>query len=428
MAIVKSESEHPKVTMPPSPGMTAVRLLPIIRYAYYLFIFSVPIETLDVGLEAGVFSLSKLTGIMLIAVALLQPEVSFKKPPMPFWYFLVYILICLVLANWHVPRIKELVTTYVFTLGLLLILFWVSCNLLKDKVLVKGTLLSFVGSCIVLAGLMLAGSGQSIAQGRMTALSQNANSVGATMSLGLLALLGLVYGRNDMDKRLKHLAWLCFSGITVAIVATGSRTAMVAFLAGMFVFVVARRGDFVLKTRVAFIGLLALAGMMLALSQNDAARLRWEKAILYGDQSRREEIHPAAWDMFLEKPLLGWGPVSHYMELGYRFARPALDPHHQYLWVMIETGLLGAIPFFTGLWICLRSGWRAGYGTEGSLPIALLTCLYVSNMAGTFHLRKVFWVVLAYNLASGSFTSKGEGLAYSTNSTKKVSHRVGRVH
>src|SRR5690349_14048786 len=124
MAIMKSQPEHPEVTILQSSGMNPVRLLPIIRYAYYLFIFSVPIETLDVGLEAGVFSLSKLTGIMLIAVALLQPKVSFKKPPMPFWYFLVYLMICLGLANWYVPRIKELVTTYIFTLGLLLILFW----------------------------------------------------------------------------------------------------------------------------------------------------------------------------------------------------------------------------------------------------------------------------------------------------------------
>ena len=88
---MKSLSEHPEVTNPQSSDMTPVRLLPIIRYAYYLFIFSVPIETLDVGLEAGMFSLSKLTGIMLIAAALLQPQVSFKQPPMPFWYFLVYI-------------------------------------------------------------------------------------------------------------------------------------------------------------------------------------------------------------------------------------------------------------------------------------------------------------------------------------------------
>lgn len=412
--------EYPQRTMNSGASQVAVRASPLMRYAYYLFIFSVPIETINVGLEEGVFSLSKLTGIMLIAVALSQPKVSFKKPPMPFWCFLTYILICLGLANWHAPLIRTLVTTYVFTLGLLLVLFWVSCNVLKDKVLVKGALLSFIGSCIVLAGLMLGGSGQSIAQGRMTALSQNANVVGATLSLGLLSLLGLVYGRDDMDRQFKYLAWLCFGGMMVATVATGSRTAMVAFFAGMFVFVVARRGDVVLKTRVVFIGLLALAGMVLAVSQNDAVRLRWEKAILYGDQSRREEIHPAAWDMFLQEPLFGWGPVSHYMELGYRFSRPALDPHQQYLWVMIETGLLGSIPFFTGLWICWRSGWRAGYGSEGPLPIALLTCLYVSNLAGTFHLRKVFWIVLAYNLASEAFVSRRGRSTYGADSIKRL--------
>ena len=85
----------------------------------------------------------------------------------------------------------------------------------------------------------------------------------------------------------------------------------------------------------------------------------------------------------MEKPFFGWGPISNYVELGARFGRQKLDPHNLYLWIMTETGLLGAVPFFIGLWICWRAAWRARYGTEGSLPIALLACLFIVNMTGT---------------------------------------------
>lgn len=403
-----------------------VSILPIVRYTYYMFVFSIPIETLDVGLDSGMFSMSKLIGIMFIAVALLQPAICFRRIPHALWYFSTYGLVCLYAADLSTPYVRGLVFVQLFTFCLMLILFWVSYNLLGDRSLVKGALIAFIGSCAVLAGLMLIGAGQSIAQGRTTALSQNANAVGATLSLGWLALFGLTYGRDDMSKRAKILIWCCLAYLAIGIVATGSRTAMLASLVGILLFVITKRGNFVLKARVAFIGFLAIAALAVALSQNEAAQTRWERA-LQGDQSGREEIHPTAWAMFLQKPLLGWGPVSHYLELGARFRRETLDPHSIYLWVLIETGLLGSVPFFIGLWICWRSGWRATYGAEGPLPITLLANLLIVGFAGSFHLRKMFWIVLAYNIVGESFVSRCPQVYSRADSVQKCSYSSGTV-
>jgi len=411
MDAVNSRPERPKQTISERSAMVPVKILPIVRYMYYVFVFSIPIETLDVGLDSGMFSVSKLIGVMFIAVALLQPAICFQTIPRALWYFSTYGLVCLCVADLGPSYMRGLVFVQLFTLCLMLILFWISYNLLRDRSVVKGALIAFIGSCAVLTGLMLAGAGQSVAQGRTTALSQNANVVGATLSLGWLALFGLTYGRDDMGKRTKILIWCCLAYLAIGIVATGSRAAMLASLVGILLFVITKRGDFVLKARVAFIGFLAIAALGVALSQNEAAQNRWERA-MQGDQSRREEIHPAAWAMFLEKPLLGWGPVSHYLELGARFGKATLDPHSIYLWVLIETGLLGSIPFFIGLWICWRSGWRATYGSEGPLPITLLASLLIVGIAGTVHMRKVFWIMLAYNLASESFISRRGRLPY----------------
>lgn len=420
LVLARTNLEDQKISMPAISHLAPAKTFPIVRYAYYLFVFSIPIETLDTGLEKGLFSLSKLAGIMFIAVALLQPAVCFKTLPRPFWYFSFYGLVCLGLADYETPQIRQQVFMQLFTFGLLMTLFWISYNLLQDKSLLKGTLVSFVGSCVLLTGLMLTGSGESLAQGRMTALSQNSNVLGATLSLGLLALLGLTYGRDDVFKRIKIIVWCSFGAIAVGMVLTGSRTAMVTSVVGILLFIVTKRGNLALKIRIAFIGILAIAALVWLLFQNDAARTRWERTIYQGDQSRREEIHPAAWDMFMEKPLLGWGPVSHYLELGARFKRPAMDPHNLYLWVMIETGLLGSVPFFIGLWMCLRGGWRATYGAEGPLPIIMLTSMFLVGLSGSFHLRKIFWIVLAYNLASESFVRKQEFRAYDAGSVERT--------
>ena len=114
---------------------------------------------------------------------------------------------------------------------------------------------------------------------------------------------------------------------------------------------------------------------------------------------------PKALEMFKERPLIGWGPVHHLYELGSRFGVLKLDTHNLYLWLLTETGLLGAIPFFIGLGICWSAAWKARDGIQGILPTAMIVFLLTINMAGTWHNRKLFWIVLAYGLASYSFVA-----------------------
>lgn len=400
-------------------NMASVGPLPFVRYAYYAFIFSIPIETLDIGIERGLFSLSKLAGIMFIATALLQPQVCFRKPPKPIWCFLSYILVCVFLASLHATKAMGTIYIRLFTLVMMVVLFWVSYSLLQHKTIVKGALLTLIVSCVLLATVMIGGGGMAVDQGRVTALSQNANALAATLSLGLLALLGLAHGRDDTDRRIGLLVWLSFGFLAVAIVSTGSRGPMLGLLAGILLLTM-KRGNSALRFKLCLFVAMAIAVLVWASYENDAVRLRWEKAFMKGNLSRREEIIPEAWNMFMERPLLGWGPVSHYVELGARFDRPSLDTHNLYLWIMTEAGLLGAIPFFIGLWLCWRAAWNATYGPEGSLPMAMLTCLLILNLSGSEHNRKLFWVVLAYSLASESFRSQRWPMPHSIPSIEKT--------
>jgi O-antigen ligase len=103
--------------------------------------------------------------------------------------------------------------------------------------------------------------------------------------------------------------------------------------------------------------------------------------------------------------LIGWGPIHHYYELGSRLGLLARgrDTHNLFLWILTEVGVMGAIPFFTGLWLCGYAAWQARYTVQGILPLAMIACLLIANMAGTWHNRKIFWIVLSYALASQSY-------------------------
>jgi hypothetical protein len=65
------------------------------------------------------------------------------------------------------------------------------------------------------------------------------------------------------------------------------------------------------------------------------------------------------------------------------------------------TGVVGAIPFFAGIFLCLLSAWNSRAGPEGVLPLAAIVAILVANVGANLHYNKLFWLVLAYALASG---------------------------
>ncbi len=399
--------------------------LPIVRYAFYAFIFTIPIETLDIGIERGVLSFSSLTGFVFIAVALLQPAVTFGRFPRPFWHFVAYLLVFICLGMFQEPEHSSLIVTRLLALLQMLILLWVSYNLFQHQPLIKGALLSLSGGCVLLSVLQVGGSAaMSVAQGRVSALSQDANNLGSVLSLGMIALLGLAYGRNSQDGKIGLLAWICFGSLATGVVLTGSRGAFLSLVAGIMC-LIARPGHSTVRLKVGFIAILATCCLVWAAYENDAVRIRWERTLEKGSMSGREKILPVAWSMFTEAPIVGWGPGNNIAELGYRFGRKKVDTHNGYLWVLTETGLLGAVPYMIALWLCWVAAWRARQGPEGSLPLSLLTCVLLVNMSLTWHYRKLFWIVLAYSLASETFVSKRWRLTYASRLMEKRSQSVG---
>lgn len=395
--------------------MSNIAPFPIVRFAFYAFIFTIPLETLDVGLERGVFSVSAVVGYFFITVALLQPQVTFGKLPRPLWYFAAYLFVFVSLGIWQKlgdsSGLTARLSTTIQTIQMV-VLFWISYNLFRHERVIKGTLLALSAGCVILSVLQVSGqAANAVAGGRVSALSQDANSLGSMLGIGLLALMGLAYGRVSQDGSIGWLSWVGFASLSAGIVLSGSRGAFVALVIGMMC-LAARPGHSAVQVKIGIATVVALSALVVAAYQNDAVRMRWERTFSEGHMSGRERIMPEAWNMFIQAPIIGWGPGNHIIELGRRFGRKPVDTHNGYLWVLTETGLVGAIPYFFALWLCLRSAWRARHGPEGSLPLALLVCVFLVNMSLTWHLRKILWMVLAYSVASEAFLRKRRSFAY----------------
>ena len=378
----------------------------IIRYTFYGFIFSLPFEEAALALGS---TLPKLFGLALAAFALLQPRSCYKAPPKAFWCFGIYVLTYTLSALYLLltpPVVPELVTSIIgqqFRLIQLLILFWISYNLMRNEQVIRSVLWVLVAANLVLAVLQILGVTSNVSeQGRVTAFEQNPNGVATVLSLGLLALYGLAYGREKNNSKARLLFWFASAVLAIPVVQTGSRGAVVALAASLAIFFL-RGKSLAAKVKFGAIGSLGIIVLAVASYQFEPVRIRWERTFYDESLAGRERIYPEAVAMIAEKPLTGWGPTKHLWELGARLGRPSRDEHNVYLWLLAEVGIVGAVPFFAGLWLCWRAAWTARLTSQGILPLVMLLFILASSMKGTLLNVKYFWVILAYGLASGTY-------------------------
>ena len=134
------------------------------------------------------------------------------------------------------------------------------------------------------------------------------------LGVGLLSLVGLAYGRKDMSMKVRLLAWLTSGFLLIAIVQTGARGNLLALILALIALTV-KPSAIAERMKTILIALIVIVSLAVASYQIDAVRERWERTYYEGDVAGRQVLLPAAWGMFLEKPIMGWGPVSQSYEM-----------------------------------------------------------------------------------------------------------------
>src|SRR5262249_54990443 len=113
----------------------------VVRYAFYTFLFSIPLEE---AATTGYLSISKLAGFAFMFAAAIQPRLCFRFPPNVFFLLILYLAAYLALGigvvvdppmDYHLAR--PMVMRFI-TLVQMLVLFWASYNLLGYEKVAKG--------------------------------------------------------------------------------------------------------------------------------------------------------------------------------------------------------------------------------------------------------------------------------------------------
>ena len=381
----------------------------VLRCLFYAFVFSLPFETVGKGLLEP----PTIIGGLLLAATLLQPGLFLRWPPAGIWCFVVYLYLFVALGVLEPSQYRQEFWRSAFLLAQLLALCWIAYCLMLDRGVAERALLALAAACALLALLQVTGVASRATDvgarvERVTAFGFHPNNLARILTLGLLALVGLTYGRGRSFLQPVFLSWILAGLVGVALIQTGSRGGLLALGVGLATLVL--RGGGLKAKLLNAAGVLVVASFfVLASMQSEIMRQRFERTVEEGDLARREQIIPAAWAMFLEKPLAGWGPVASTYELGTRLGHPEEDsknPHNLVLYALVSSGTAGALPLFAGVTLAAFAAWRSRRGAHGVLPLALTAAVLVANMSGLWLFNKLHWLVMAYALASAEYVRR----------------------
>ncbi|MGE5801476.1 MAG: O-antigen ligase family protein [Gemmatimonadota bacterium] len=383
---------------------------PLVSWAFYVFMFSLPFEWPDRSIPVEV---TTLTGLVFLAATLIQPRVCYARWPTALWWFGA--ALCMYWVSFVVAGAAyqdDALKAFALRVQLLLVM-WAAYNLMRDDRIATRALLTFGLACVALSLLSVGGAVHLDEEwvkksGRVALFGQNPNRAGLILALGALALVGLTYGRDRKLLRPRLLVWPLLVAIGIAIVNTGSRGSLLALTLGLWMFALGGR-SLLVKIRSAVVAVLVIAFLAGVAWQLPLMRKRFHQA-QEGNLAGRERIFPAAWGLFLDRPLFGWGPGQNKYELAPRVPeefRTWRDTHNLVLELLTSTGVLGTIPFLTGMGLCVWGAWKARRGNHGMLPFAMLVALSVGNMSGNGIALKLLWIAFAYGEATASLVPRG---------------------
>lgn len=282
-----------------------------------------------------------------------------------------------------------------------IIMFWMVLNhYRRDDRLFEWGMLSFSICAAIIGFLFMQGIGVGISlEGRMTMFDDNENAVGLKMATAALFLLSFCL-RQDKRKA-SFRPWLLF--LTIPIInlmfATASRTALVVFAVGLFVFFLLYPSK---KKSVKFlwfiVGFVVIYIGYNIVLQQELLMERMNLTVDEGNLSGRDIIWAVYLELILDNPILGVGLDMGGFEFSMsHFEDAARSPHQVLIEVAVYSGILGLATFLFFLFYMYKDAFLwLKTKARNITPLILCISTVAMIMAGQALGTKLFWVIAAY--------------------------------
>lgn len=242
------------------------------------------------------------------------------------------------------------------------------------------------------------------------------------VSLNILGLLALHAALRRKIRGLK--AALLLTSLPVAILATLTRAVWLSFSASVVVLIF--RSDNRKFMRVCVVLVIVTAvGLLVVLSFDDQRRTFTDRFRESEPIAFREAVYSGGWQMFLEKPLTGWGVNRMPTELARHvsgYSEKELYPHNTYLELLVEHGILGLGLYMWLMWELLKLGWGTVPRSERNGLLSQRFHVMWPIILGIYYINACV-VVMNYQFVNGLlFTMAGMLAAQQHRAQKEMQH------
>ncbi|HVI09078.1 MAG TPA: O-antigen ligase family protein [Candidatus Binatia bacterium] len=176
------------------------------------------------------------------------------------------------------------------------------------------------------------------------------------VSLNILGVLALHAFLRGKIRGLR--ATLLLGALPLAVLATMTRAVWLSS-AGSVGVLIFHSGNRNLRRICAMVATAGIFAVLITLSFGDQRRAVGDRFEESGPVEFRQAVYTGGWQMFLEKPLTGWGVNQMPSELARHvsgFRHRELYPHNTYLELLVEHGLIGLALYLWILWEILLLG------------------------------------------------------------------------
>ncbi|MFZ0317773.1 MAG: O-antigen ligase family protein [Candidatus Sulfotelmatobacter sp.] len=176
------------------------------------------------------------------------------------------------------------------------------------------------------------------------------------VSLNLLGLLAIHAILRKKIQGLKAAALL--ASLPLAILSTMTRAVWLSFVVSVGVLIVRSHNRRLRQVSLA-VAIMGALTILITLSVDGQRRALIDRLQESGPVDFRQAVYTGGWEMFLEKPLTGWGVNQMPTELARHvsgYSEKELYPHNTYLELLVEHGVLGLALYVWLMWELLRLG------------------------------------------------------------------------
>ena len=222
----------------------------------------------------------------------------------------------------------------------------------------------------------------------------NLNSQAFVLAIVTLFMVFDLLANESIIFASRKTNYIVFAISSLALLATGSRSAFVAFVITAVLmatfFGIAR-----LNIRALAACLVLASAFVVFTIQSGTTTNRITNTIEEGDYGHRDTIALKSLELIAEKPLFGWGPYASY-QLGQRLeSDKRRDAHNAHLQVMLKSGIPAYLVWLFGLLALAKSSFRTFHLESSRLVIAILAFGFLTSLTGSLVSNQFFWIVLS---------------------------------